>query len=117
MSEKAPFDRKTLDGLKHYNIPYREGSWDHFEAFRKKKEDRKRLIFFFYKIAAVLFLALAIGWGVNEMVSSSKNTIAGKNTSGKKSIKTTEHSAPDSIPEQTSFSVLRDRKWKLVHDI
>jgi hypothetical protein len=105
MSEKAPFDRKTLDGLKHYNIPYREGSWDHFEAFRKKKEDRKRLIFFFYKIAAVLFLALAVGWGVNELVSSSKNTIAGKNTSGKKSIKTTEHSAPDSIPEQTSFSV------------
>ncbi|MEO6283195.1 MAG: outer membrane beta-barrel protein [Dyadobacter sp.] len=114
MSEKAPFDRKTLDGLKNYNIPYQEGSWDHFEIFRKKKDDRKRLIFFFYKIAAMLFLALAVGWGVNKLVvDHSKTTVAGKHLPESKSIKTAEHSQSDSIQNPANFSVASAPKSEL----
>tara|TARA_R110002124_G_scaffold223663_1_gene388961 strand:+ start:262 stop:1542 length:1281 start_codon:yes stop_codon:yes gene_type:complete len=105
MSDKSPFDRKTLEGLKNYNIPYQEGSWDKFEKFRKKKEDKKRLIFFCYKIAAILFVAFAIGWGIIESSGDLKNAIAEKQLPGSKPSKSTLHSKTNSIRDRTGNTV------------
>jgi hypothetical protein len=53
----------------------------------------------------MLFLALAIGWGVSKLVTDSKNTVSEKHIPGSKPGKTTIHSKRDLIPNPAGISV------------
>jgi hypothetical protein len=47
--------------LKQLETPYSVGAWEGFEQFREQKEDKKRRVLFYYRMAASLLILLGFG--------------------------------------------------------